>query len=216
MRTDDEIRDDILAEIDWDPQIESNDIGVTVEDGAVTLYGTVQSYAARLAAERAAKRVKGVRAVAEEIKVKYPSDRSVSDQDIAEAISSILQWNATLRGYDIKAEVRSGYVTLTGKVDWHFQRETARQLIAEVRGVTGVSNQIALLQRTSAVDVKKKITQALHRNADFEASHITVNVDGSKVTLSGNVKAWYERKLVEDAVWAAPGVTSIQDNLHVA
>lgn len=216
MRTDDEIRDDILAEIDWDPQIESNDIGVTVEDGAVTLYGTVQSYAARLAAERAAKRVKGVRAVAEEIKVKYPSDWTVSDQDIAEAISSILQWNAALCDYDIKAEVRSGYVTLTGKVDWRFQRETARELIAEVRGVTGVSNQIALLQRTSAVDVKKKITQALHRNADFEASHITVNVDGSKVTLNGNVKAWYERKLVEDAVWAAPGVTSIQDNLHVA
>ncbi len=216
MRKDEDIRDDILAEIDWDPMIESTEIGVTVKDGAVALHGVVESYAERLAAERAAKRVKGVRTIAEEVNVKYPSDRSISDEDISERIAKAFDWHYAFREYDLKAEVRNGVVTLTGQVEWNYQRDTAQNYITEIQGVTGVSNQIKLKQRASAANVKQSITKALHRNANLEASHIKVNVDGGKVTLSGDVRAWHERKLVEDAVWAAPGVTSVHDELRVS
>jgi osmotically-inducible protein OsmY len=216
MRTDEDIRDDILAEIDWEPQIESTEVGVTVKNGAVTLTGTVGSYSEKLAAERAVKRVKGVHAIAEEMKVKYASDRSVSDEDIAERISNIIEWNTSIPRDAVKAEVRSGYVTLSGDVDWNYQREAARNHIANVRGVIAVSNLINVKPRVAKADVSKEINRALHRNADLEASHVQVDVSGGKVTLSGNVKAWHERKLVEEAVWAAPGVTQVVDNLRIA
>ena len=216
MRKDEDIKSDVLAEIDWDPQIESTEVGVAVKDGAVSLLGTVSSYSEKLAAERAAKRVKGVRAIAEEIKVKYPSDKSVTDEDIAERISSIIEWNTSVPRDRVMAEVRNGLVTLTGDVDWNYQRDVARNQIAAVRGVTAVSNLINVKPRVAQADVSKEINRALHRNADLEASHVQVDVSGGKVTLSGNVKAWYERKLVEDAVWSAPGVTQVVDNLRVA
>lgn len=216
MRTDEEIRDDVLAEIDWEPQIESTEVGVTVKNGAVTLTGTVSSYSEKLAAERAVKRVKGVYAIAEEMKVKYPSDKSVTDDEIAERIASIIEWNTSIPRETVKAEVRDGFVTLTGEVDWNYQREVARNQIANVRGVTAVSNLINVKPRVAESDVSKEINRALHRNADLEASHVQIDVKGGKVTLNGNVKAWYERKLVEDAVWAAPGVTQVVDNLRVA
>ncbi len=216
MRTDEDIRDDILAEIDWEPQIESTEVGVTVKNGAVTLAGTVGSFSEKLAAERAAKRVKGVYAIAEEMKVKYPSDRTVSDEEIAKRIANIIEWNTSIPRDTVKAEVRDGYVTLTGDVDWNYQREVARNQISSVLGVTAVSNLINVKPRVAKSDVSKEINRALHRNADLESSHVQVDVSGGKVTLSGNVKAWYERKLVEDAVWAAPGVTQVVDNLRVA
>ncbi len=215
MRTDQDIKDDVLAEIDWDPQIESTEVGVTVKKGAVTLMGTVTSYSEKLAAERAAKRVKGVHAIAEDIKVRYPSDKTVSDTDIAQRISNIIEWNTSIPRDAITAEVRDGFVTLSGEVDWNYQREVARNQIANVRGVTAVSNLINVKPRVAEADVSKEINRALHRNADLEASHVKVDVSGGKVTLSGNVKAWHERKLVEDAVWAAPGVTQVVDNLRV-
>ncbi|MGE0410212.1 MAG: BON domain-containing protein [Amphiplicatus sp.] len=216
MRSDEEIRDDILAEIDWDPRIESTDVGVTVKDGAVSLMGTVNTYAEKIAAEEAAKRVKGVRAIAEEIKVKLPSSDKTTDEEIAKRIAHILQWNTSIPGDDIKAEVRSGFVTLTGDVDWNYQREYAKTLVSGVRGVSAVSNMIKVKTRVLAGDVTREITRALHRNADVEASKVKFDVAGGRVTLRGDVKAWYERKLVEDAVWAAPGVTDVVDNLRVA
>ena len=217
MRTDEEIKSDILAELKWDPRIESSDIGITVKEGAVGLHGVVESYAERLAAEKAAKRVKGVRTIAEEIEVKYPSDKSVSDEDIAERIAKQYKWHYALGNNDIKAVVRNGFVTLTGEVDWNYQRDSARDLVAGSQGVTGVSNQITLRRHASAGDVTKKIKQALHRNANLEASHINVEVDDSgKVTLTGDVHTLYERNLVEDAVWGAPGITRVQDNLRIS
>lgn len=216
MRSDDEIRDDIIAELEWDPKIESTEIGVTVKDGAVTLMGGVESYAEKLAAEQAAKRVRGVRAIAEEIKVRLPSDRSVTDDDIAERIAHVLEWNTGIPDNNIQAEVRNGFVTLTGEVEWNYQREAAKDLIAGIKGVSAVSNMIKVSSRVAKTDITREIARALQRNADLEASRIKVDVDGGKVTLSGDVKAWYERKLVEDAVWAAPGVTQVTDNLRIA
>lgn len=216
MRTDSDIKNDILAELQWDPQIRSTEVGVTVKDGAVALHGTVFSYAEKIAAESAAKRVKGVRAIAEEMKVKLPSDRRVTDEDIAKRIANILQWSAAIPNETIKAEVRNGYVTLAGEVDWNFEREAARDQIAGIQGVTAVSNLIKVRTKAAKSDITKEITRALHRNADLEASHIKVDVVNGKVTLDGDVKAWYERKLVEDAVWSAPGVTAVVDNLRIA
>jgi osmotically-inducible protein OsmY len=216
MRSDEEIRDDVIAEIEWDPRIKSTEVGVTVKDGAVTLMGTVDTYAEKLAAEQAAKRVKGVRAIAENIEVVLAPSHKATDEEIAERIAHILQWNSSIPGDDIKAEVRKGFVTLTGEVDWNFQRETAKNLISSVRGVFAVSNMIKVKTRIQSRDVTREITRALHRNADVEASRIKVDVAGGRVTLKGDVKAWYERKLVEDAVWAAPGVTDVVDNLRVS
>lgn len=216
MRNDDEIRDDIIAELEWDPKIESTEIGVTVKDGAVSLMGVVGSYAEKLAAEQAAKRVRGVRAIAEEIRVRLPSDRSVTDEDIAERIAHVLEWNTSIPDSNIQAEVRNGFVTLTGEVEWNYQRESAKDLIAGIKGVSAVSNMIKVRSRVVKTDITREIALALKRNADLEAARIKVDVDGSRVTLNGDVKAWYERKLVEDAVWAAPGVTQVTDNLRVS
>ncbi|EEB82843.1 BON domain-containing protein [Roseobacter sp. GAI101] len=216
MRTDEQIRDDIMAEIDFDPKVEATDIGVTVKDGAVTLHGTVHSYFEELAVIKAAKRVKGVHAVVEEIKIKYPSDTQVDDQDIAERIAHLCEWNTTFRKYDIKAEVKNGRVTLTGNVDWQYQRADVRDYVARLRGVTGVTNSITIRPHASQLDVKRKISEALHRSATLESSKINVDVADGQVTLKGHVKAWYERKLAEDAAWSAPGVTRVVDQIQIS
>lgn len=215
LRTDEQIRDDVIAEIAWDPRIRSTEIGVTVKDGAVTLMGTVESYREKTAAEEATIKVKGVKAIAENIEVVIPGSLKATDEKIAEQISHILQWNTNVADQDIKAGVRSGIVTLTGLVDWNFQREIARKLVSDVHGVKSVINAIKLKSRIQPADIKREITRALHRNADLEASSISVDVAGSQVTLRGAVKAWHERKLVEDAAWAAPGVTQVIDALQV-
>lgn len=216
MRTDEQIKYDILDEIDFDPKVESTEIGVTVKDGAVTLHGTVHSYYEELAVVKAAKRVKGVHAVVEQIKIKYPSDTQIDDEDIAERIAHMCDWNTTFRKYDIKAEVKNGRVTLSGEVDWQYQRVDAEDYVARLRGVTGVNNAIAIRPHASETDVKRKISAALHRSATLETSKIKVDVVDGKVTLKGHVKAWYERKLAEDAAWSAPGVTSVVDQIQIS
>ena len=216
MRTDEQIRDDIMAEIDFDPKVEATDIGVTVKDGAVTLHGTVHSYFEELAVIKAAKRVKGVHAVVEEIKIKYPSDTQVDDQDIAERIAHLCEWNTTFRKYDIKAEVKNGHVTLSGNVDWQYQRADVRDYVSRLRGVNSVTNAITIRPHASQLDVKRKISEALHRSATLESSKINVDVADGQVTLKGHVKAWYERKLAEDAAWSAPGVTKVVDQIQIS
>lgn len=215
MRTDKEIRDDVIEEIEWEPRVKSTEIGVTVKDGAVTLSGTVSNYLEKTAAEQATRRVRGVKAIAENIEVVLPGSLAVSDEKIAEEIARIFKWNASVSSTDIRAEVRSGIVTLIGNVDWNFQREAARKLVSEITGVKAVLNQVQLKTRVQPADVKKAITRALHRNADVEAGRISVEVSGGKVTLKGDVKAWYERRLAEEAAWAAPGVTAVVDDLRV-
>ena len=144
------------------------------------------------------------------------SDTQVDDQDIAERIAHLCEWNTTFRKYDIKAEVKNGRVTLTGNVDWQYQRADVRDYVARLRGVTGVTNSITIRPHASQLDVKRKISEALHRSATLESSKINVDVADGQVTLKGHVKAWYERKLAEDAAWSAPGVTRVVDQIQIS
>lgn len=220
MKVDERIRNDIQEEIAWDPRVKTTDIGVTVKNGAVRLTGTVASYAERYAAEAAAKRVKRVHAVAEDIEVFLPTDDQVTDETIATRISNLLEWNVVIQDPDIQAEVRNGYVTLTGEVDWHFERESIKNQIIHMYGVRGVDNRVTISKKTptpaaSARDIKYQIARALHRNADLEKSNIDIAVDGDRVTLSGEIKANYEKALIETAAWSAPGVYHVVDDLRV-
>ncbi|NOX94502.1 MAG: BON domain-containing protein [Alphaproteobacteria bacterium] len=219
MNQDERIRNDIQEEIAWGPRVKSTDIRVTCKDGAVRLTGSVASYSEQLASENAAKRVKGVHAIAEDIVFKLPSDNVETDESIAEQISNFMKWNTMVPVPDGQAEVRNGFVTLTGEVDWNFERETIKNQITHLSGVRGIDNSInlqsCLQSRVSEKDVSKSITRALHCNADLERSKIDVFVDGGKVVIIGKVKAFYEKKVIEDAVWAAPSVMQVVDRLRV-
>jgi osmotically-inducible protein OsmY len=217
MKTDEELRADVIAELKWNPRIQSNQIGVIVKDGAVTLTGLVETFAEKMYAERAAKGVKGVRAVAEDIEVKLPSQIKRSDEGIAEQAARMLSWNSTLRDTNVQAEVRKGRVILTGEVAWLYQKETAAKRVAELEGVTSVFNQITIRARKTADarDVKTQIMGALHRHANVEASRVQVSVADGRVTLDGTIDAYHERDLIEDAVRGTEGVREIVDNMQV-
>ncbi len=220
MNEDERIRDDIQEEIAWDPRVKSTDIGVTVKNGAVRLTGSVASYAERYAAETAARRVKGVHAVAEDIEVQLPGDDTETDETLAERISNMLEWNMIVPDPDIVAEVREGFVSLTGEVDWNFERETLKNQIVHMRGVKGVDNRITLrrkapAQEISERDIKYKIASALHRSAELEKANIDIAVDGDKVTITGDVRAPYEKALIANAAWSAPGVMHVVEKLRV-
>ena len=215
MTRDEQIKAHILDELRWDPKVEATEIGVIVKDGAVTLTGTVSSFPAKGAAEQAAKRVKGVRAIAEKIQVKLIRGKSISDDEIAKRIAHVLEWSLSIPDHNIVAEVSEGHVTLTGDVDWQHQRAKAAYLIAEVRGVVDVTNNIKILPRATDADVKHAIVSALHRHATIEASKIDVAIVDGKVTLSGDVDGAFEKDLIEDAVWSAPGVMEVFNHLRV-
>jgi osmotically-inducible protein OsmY len=209
------LRDNILAELDWDPSINATEIGVTVDEGIVTLTGHVQTYPERQTAERIVKQVKGVRAVAQEIEVRPRFTKAWADDEIAKRAANILDWDVTVPDNAIKVAVRNGSVTLSGEVEWNYQKTAAEDAIRKLAGVVGVTNLITIKSRVQVTDVKNRIEQALKRNAHLEADAIRVKVDGSKVTLEGKVRAWYERGMAETAAWAAPGVTNVDDKLSV-
>jgi osmotically-inducible protein OsmY len=218
MKTDQELRADILAELDRDPRVRSTEIGVIVKHGGVTLTGVVEDFADKVAAERAVKRLKGVRAIAEDIQVKRPAERRLTDEGIAERIAEILSWSSTFRDTDIQAEVRNGHVTLSGEVDRLYQKQAAAQRVGELEGLTGIFNQIRVRETATGArerDIEREIAGALHRHANIEASKVRVSVAGSKVTLDGTVDALHERELIEDAVCHTGGVTDVIDNLAI-
>ena len=215
MTYDEQIKTDILDELKWDPNIEASEIGVTVKDGAVTLTGIVASYPAKSAAEQAAKRVKGVRAIAEGIKVELGHANRHSDEVIAHRIARLFEWTFSVPHDGIKAEVSNGVVTLSGEVDWQYQRRDAERLVAAISGVIAVANDTKLKPCSGNLDVRKAIVSALHRHATIEASKINVTIADGKVTLSGYVDAVVEKELIEDAVWSAPGVTEVINHLRV-
>lgn len=217
MKTDTELRADVIAELKWNPRIKSNQIGVIVKDGAVTLTGMVETFAEKMHAGRAAKIVKGVRAVAEDIEVKLPTQIKRTDEGIAEQAARMLTWNSTLRDTNVQAEVRNGRVILTGEVDWLYQKETAAKRVAELEGVTGVFNQITIRAPKSADarDVKREIMSALQRHANLEASKVDISVAEGKVTLEGTVDAYHDRDLIEDAARGTEGVRDVVDNIRV-
>ena len=202
-------------ELEWEPSINAEHIGVTAEDGVVTLTGHVGSYSEKYAAEKATKRVKGVRAIAQEIEIRFPNDKKTSDDQIAKRALDIIAWDSTIPKDKVQVKVQGGFVTLSGQVDWYYQRADAEHAVRKLVGVKGLSNEILIKPRAQASDVRQLIETALKRNAEFEAGAIKVSVLNGRVTLDGKVKAWYERDLAERTAWSAPGVTSVEDHIRI-
>jgi osmotically-inducible protein OsmY len=215
MTSDRQLRQDVLDELEFEPSFDAAHIGVAAQDGVVTLTGHVSSYGAKLAAERAARRVKGVRAIAEEIEVRLPFDKKRSDDEIATRALSILNWDAAVPADRITVKVEQGVITLSGEVDWQFQKDLAANLVRRLGGVASVINTITLRPHASAEDVKDKILKAFHRTAALEAASIHVDVSGSTVTLKGRVRDWSERDAAERAAWSALGVSKVVDEIRV-
>ena len=210
---DKQIRQNVIDELDFDPSIDAAHIGVAVDDQIVTLTGHVASYAERVAAEKAARKVRGVRGVVEAIKVRLAGQAPPRDADLAQRAVQMLDWSATVPRRAVQVQVQDGWVTLSGTVDWQYQKEEAYRAIRRLAGVAGIINTIAVVPKASAPDVRAKILAALKRNAELEAEAITVTVTGAKVVLEGKVKAWHERRLAETAAWSAPGVRAVEDHL---
>jgi osmotically-inducible protein OsmY len=215
MRNNSDLQRDVFDELRWDPAVHSTNIGVTVKDGVVTLAGVVDSYPEKWAAERAAKRVSGVMALAEELEVKLSGSGKQTDADIAEAAENALKWDVLVPQDRIKVTVEKGFLTLEGEVDWEFQRSAAKRAVQYLTGVKGVANEITIKPSVAPTDIKAKIEAALKRNAILDAQQIKVQADGGKVTLSGSVSSWAERDEAEAAAWAAPGVTEVKDLIAV-
>ncbi len=210
------LRQDIIDELDFDPSIGSAHIGVAVDKGIVTLTGHVGSYMERVAAEKAAQKVRGVRGVIEEIKVRFTGEAPPRDEDLAHRAVQMLDWSALVPGNGVQVKVQDGIVTLTGRVGWQYQKEEAFRAIRRLAGVAGIINMIEVKPAVSAENVRSKIEAALKRNAEVEADHIKVSVKGDTVTLDGSVHAWSERKLAENAAWSASGVRAVEDRLTLA
>lgn len=215
IKTDSQLQHDVMAELDWEPSVDHADIGVAVNDGVVTLSGYVKNYPEKMAAERAARRVGGVKAIAEEIRVRFASDPKTADHEIAKRILDMFAWNVLIPNDRIDVKVEQGLVTLTGHVDWFYQSSEARIAAGRISGVTGVDNCIEVRCLPLASDVKHRILDAFKRQADLDAAHVTVTTHGSTVKLSGKVKAWNERTIAERAAWAAPGVNKVEDHLVI-
>lgn len=215
MISDLQLRQDALDELEFEPSVNAAHIGVAANRGVITLTGFVMSYAEKAAAERAARRVRGVRAIAEEIEVRLPSDTKRSDDEIAARALDILKWQVGVPADRITVKVERGIVTLTGEVDWQFQKTDAEHVVHKLTGVINVINQIRVSAPVRAYEIKEKIQKALQRSAEVEASGITVQTEGGRVVLSGKVRAWYERDIAERAAWSAPGVTEVQDHLTI-
>jgi osmotically-inducible protein OsmY len=211
---DNELKQAVLDELKWEPSVNAAHIGVTTNAGVVTLMGHVESYAEKSAAERAARRVKDVKAIAEEIEVRLPFGIKRGDEEIASAAVNRLTWNVSVPKDAVKVQVEKGWITLTGEVDWHFQQEAAADEVRGLYGVVGVSNLITIKPRANASNIRDDIMVALHRSW-FDPKTINVSVQGGKVRLTGTVREWNERDVAGSTAWAAPGTTSVENDIRV-
>jgi osmotically-inducible protein OsmY len=215
MKSDTQIQKDVMAQINWEPMLNAAAIGVSVKDGVVTLNGMVDTYTKKMAAERAAKKVSGVKAVAEDIQVGESSIFKRTDTEIAQAILTALQWHTAVREDKIKIKVEKGVVTLEGDVEWEYQRSAAKKTIENLIGIRMIYNFIAVKPVVTAADLKSKIKAALQRSALLDAENITVDVTGSIAVIRGNVHSISEKEDVESAVWLAPGINVVDNQLQV-
>lgn len=215
MKSDAQLKTEVSEELEWDPSVNASHVGVSAKDGVVTLSGHLRTYAEKLAAERAAMRVAGVKAVAVELDVQLAPGHVYSDTEIAQAIETALKWQAFVPTEGIKVKVERGWVTLSGEVTWDFQRTAAAKVVRPLRGVVGLDNRITIKPQASTGNISQRIRDALTRHAQREARDITVNVSGSTVTLSGHVDSWAERNVARGAAWSAPGVTNVINELTI-
>ncbi len=216
IRTDEEIQANVLEELKWDSRVQPNEIGVMVKDGIVTLTGWIDSYMKKIAAEEAARRVRGVKAVANDIEVRLPGSAERTDADLAAAVLNALKWEADIPTGKIDVTVSQGWVTLKGEVEYGFQKRLAEQAVQRLSGVKGVTNLIVVKPHVEPSDLKQRIEKALVRNAETDASRITVEVQGSKVILRGMVRSYAEKKAAEETAWSAPGITEVENRIVVS
>jgi osmotically-inducible protein OsmY len=215
--SDSELRRLVEEELAFEPSVDATHIGVTAHEGVVTLSGHVSSHAQKVAAERAVGRVRGVRAIAETLEVRLPTDKKRSDEEIAERAVRILQWDDLVPSSEVHVKVERGWVTLSGKVTYRYQQEAAVRDIRRLSGVVGVTNLIAVSPpAVASASVRTQIESAFKRQAELEARNLMVNVDGSRVTLTGKVESIHERSTAVQAAWSTPGVTAVDDRMMVA
>jgi osmotically-inducible protein OsmY len=215
MKTDSELKRDVLAELSWDPLVPESRVGVAVDNGVVTLTGHLDSYAEKVATKRATQRVGGVKAIALELEVIPVGTHQRSDTEIAAAIEHVLGWSTSVPQGRVRVVVEKGWVTLSGELDWNFQRRSVERLIRPLKGVIGITDDIQLKAMAVPSNLSSRITDALTRQATREAKRIEIEVDGSVVTLRGHVHSWAERTAAEGVTWSAPGVSRVNNQLVV-
>lgn len=215
MKTDHQLKDDVTAQLGWEPSIAADHIGVAVEKGVVTLMGHVESYWQKSEAEHAVGRVDGVKGLAEELEVRLPGHLKTGDDEIARAALDRLSWDASIPKDAVKVKVQKGWVTLTGEVDWHFQKDSAKRQIRSLKGVTSISNEVTVKARPNTSKISEDVSRALHRTR-FTDENVKVTATEGKVRLTGHVPTWSDRGLAYRTAWAAPGVTSVQNDISVA
>jgi osmotically-inducible protein OsmY len=216
MKTDAQLQKDVIAQLAWEPAIHATQIGVEVKDGVGTLAGEVGTYSEKWHAERAAQHVTGVKALAIEMKVKLAGSARRTDSDIGQSVRNVLDWTTSVDSSAVKVQVEGGWITLSGEVDWQYQKQAATDAVRSLMGVTGVSDQIGIKHKPMASIVKADIDAAIRRSAAKDSSEILVEVAGTDVTLTGKVHSWSERALATDSAWSSPGVLNVIDKMTLS